>query len=92
MFEKQDLDQVLKKGSLLILEHGAYSDFGYTGPLRLLGDYTKRELVDGFVAQCEVGASTFDFIGWLVSSGKVEDAPAETWFIGEPGYGFGEYC
>lgn len=42
------LDAIHKAGSLLIIETGEYSDRSWDGPVRLLKDFTKREVIDRF--------------------------------------------
>lgn len=89
-----DLDQILRAGTLLILEHGEYSDFNYDAPLRLLKDFTKRELIDSFSKEWEQkdydSAFSFpnywDFAAWLVRSGRAEAAEnVTTWHLGSYG-------
>lgn len=87
-----DLSQVLKKGTLLIVETGCYSDFGYCGPVRMLGDYTKAELAEEFKKDFKPephayssAPTPYDFMPWLVRTGKAEDVPAESWHVGDYG-------
>jgi hypothetical protein len=86
-----DLSQVLEKGTLLIIETGCYSDFGYCDPVMLLGNYYKAQLAEEFVRDFKPRytgdtPSPGDFVPWLVSSGKAEHVDNVTaWHVGEYG-------
>ena len=62
-----DLTQVLTKGTLLIIEHGEYSDKSWQGPVRLLADYTKSDLSDQFLREWEHEdwPCANEFLPWL---------------------------
>jgi len=85
-----DLSQTLKAGTLLIIETGEYSDKQWNGPVRMLGDYTKKELAELFLREWapepekdwQTHARPENFLSWLVKSGKVEFVPAENWHVG----------
>lgn len=87
-----DLSQTLKKGMLLIIETGEYSDRDWGGPVRMLVSATKQELVDAYRAEWnkkdfpdgwrdEVNPD--DFMPWLIKTKRaeaVEDCTA--WHVG----------
>ncbi len=45
---KEDLNYILEKGSLLVLEHGEYSDRRWDEPIRMLKTVTKGDLAEAF--------------------------------------------
>ena len=84
-----DLDQVLKKGTLLIIETGEYSDYRFGGPVRMLKDITKFELVDAYKREWkpefkwEAAPGPDGFLPWLISAGWAESvSDVHSWHIG----------
>lgn len=87
-----DLNQVLKKGTLLVIETGAYSDRNWEGPVRLLKDFKKADVVDFFLKQWKkppddvwntYGPSPDEFLPWLVKNRYVEAVDGvSTWHVG----------
>ena len=89
-----DLSQVLKTGTLLVIETGEYSDRNWFGPVRMLIDATKQELADRYRAEWrkEDFPETYnwndkpnpdDFLPWLIKAKiaeHVEDITA--WHVG----------
>lgn len=83
--------RILRKGTLLIIEEGAHDEFTRSDPVRMLGDYSKDDLVEQF--KCEwkprpIGIPATepearDFLPWLISSGKAEPVSVESWDIGD---------
>ena len=80
-----DLTQALTKGTLLIIEHGEYSDKSWQGPVRLLADYTKSDLSDQFLREWEHEdwPCANEFLPWLVRTGKAESVDnIHRWHVG----------
>lgn len=87
-----DLSQVLKAGTLLIVETGEYSDSSWQGPVRMLKDATKGELADGYRStwkpedEWDKGPDPYDFLGWLIKEGWAEDInDVHSWHVGSYG-------
>ena len=87
-----DLSQVLKKGTLLIIETGEYSDRRWNGPVRMLGDFMKADLAERFKAgwkpkkEWEDKPSSEDFLPWLIEQKLVEHVDdVESWHVGSYG-------
>lgn len=90
-----DLLQKLKKGTLLVIETGEYSDRTTFDPVRLLVTTTKQELVDAFRAEWkkedypdswrdEIGPECF--LPWLVKTKRVEAVDnVHSWHVGSYG-------
>lgn len=89
-----DLDQVLKAGSLLIIETGEYSDSSWAGPVRLLKDARKADLAETYrdewkpdpARPWEDHAEPHGFLPWLIKAGwaeAVEDV--HSWHVGSYG-------
>jgi len=87
-----DLTQVLKKDTLLIIEIGEYSDRSWFQPIKMLADYSKEELVkefrNSFIPTYPGDEpEPYDFLPWLVKSGKAEHLEeVHSWHIGSYGY------
>lgn len=87
-----DLSQVLKKGTLLIIETGEYSDRDYHGPVKLLRTFTKQELADSYRTEWKKEdykdsyrdePNPDDFLPWLVKSKRAEHVDnAHSWHVG----------
>ncbi len=86
-----DLDQVLKRGQLLIIETGEYSDKSWDGPVRLLKSFKKSDVVALFQAQWkksnddpwESGPSAEKFLPWLIKRRYVEAVDnVHSWHVG----------
>lgn len=86
-----DLSQVLKKGTLLIIENGEYSDRNWGGPVKLLHSFTKQELADAYRAEWkkedypdgyrdELGPE--DFLPWLIKSKRAVHVDVHAWHVG----------
>lgn len=88
-----DLSQVLKKGTLLVIETGEYSDRGWSGPVRMLGDYSKADLAEQFRQEWKPidpwdgdKPRPDDFLPWLIKVGKAEDVEdVHSWHVGSYG-------
>lgn len=88
-----DLRETLKKGSLLVIETGEYSDRSWANPVRMRKSATKSDLVDAFRAQWKPSESTWndkpdpsEFLPWLVAAGWVEDVDnVAAWHVGSYG-------
>lgn len=87
-----DLRQVLKKGALLIIETGEYSDRSWNGPVRMLKDFAKVDLTEDFKREWkpqnkwEHKPSPDDFLPWLIRTGRAEDVEGvEAWHVGSYG-------
>ncbi len=88
-----DLSQILKNGTLLIIETGEYSDSDWGGPVRMLADYTKAELAEQYVKEWkpeydgQTGPDPMDLLPWLIRTGKAEAVDnVETWWVGAYSY------
>lgn len=89
----QDLSQVLKKGTLLVIETGEYSDRNWFGPVRLLKDTTKAKLVEAYKKEWVKEPDSWrdapdpdGFLPWLVKSKRAEDvANVHSWHVGSYG-------
>ena len=85
-----DLDQVLKKGTLLVIETGEYSDRSWDGPVRLLKDFKKADVVAKFRAQWKkpddgwtIAPSAEEFLPWLIKRRYVESVDdVSSWHVG----------
>lgn len=86
-----DLQQVLKAGTMLIIETGEYSDRGWSGPVRLLKDTTKAALAEAYrenwrpdlKEDWRTGPSGDDFLPWLIKAGWAEDVEnVHAWHVG----------
>ena len=91
MFTFADMDQMLEKGSLLIIETGEYSDRMTEGPVRMLADYKKSDLATEY-ADTWKPTDDYDekptpgaFLSWLVATGKAEAVDCEFWHVGSYG-------
>jgi hypothetical protein len=87
-----DLSQILKKGTLLIVETGEYSDRSWGGPVRLLKNATKADLANAYKREWkpenkwEDEPNPGDFLPWLVRSGRAEEVDdVHSWHIGSYG-------
>lgn len=73
-------------GTLLVLEHGAYSDFTYVGPFRVVRTFDQMAVRDRYAHERK-SLSPSGFIAWLATEGYIEDIPGSvTWDLG--GYEF----
>ncbi len=85
-----DLSQTLKKGTLLIIETGEYSDREWGGPVRVLKTATKAQLADDYRREWKKTPDSWDeepdpygFLPWLISSGRAEDVEnVHSWHVG----------
>lgn len=87
-----DLRGTLKKGTLLILETGEYSDSSWHGPVRMLKSAAKADLVEAFkqewkpTNEWDDEPSPSDFMPWLIKAGWAEDVKnVEAWHVGSYG-------
>ena len=89
-----DLSQILKAGTLLVIETGEYSDRCWTGPVRMLRDATKRDMAEAYRAQWTKpvddewaeGPDNYGFLPWLIKEGWVEHVDDVTsWHVGSYG-------
>lgn len=73
---RTDLDQILTKGTVLLLETGEYSDYSVENPLVILMDFSKRKVAEEYRIYCALGGEEPDpgyFGAWLITQGYVED-------------------
>ena len=88
-----DLSQVLKKGTLLVIETGEYSDRNWFGPIRMLKSATKEKLVGEYKDQWVQEKNSYQdkpdcdgFLPWLIKSGYAEDVDnVHSWHVGSYG-------
>lgn len=88
-----DLSQTITAGSLLVIETGEYSDYSAGNPVRVVRDFTKREVVQEFVTNwnpeqyhCEDEPRPEYFLPWLTANGYVVDVDTvERWHVGQYG-------
>jgi hypothetical protein len=89
-----DLSQSLKKGTLLIIETGEYSDHSRDGPVRLLKTFTKAQLADDYRSEWrskdkddwDDRPNPYDFLPWLIASGRAEYVEnVHSWHVGSYG-------
>jgi len=86
-------DHEFKKGDLLILETGEYSDRQWYGPLKFLCGTSKSKLVEEFRKQWKKDPSGYrdkpnsdDFLPWLIKAKKVKEIEnVQTWHVGSYG-------
>lgn len=86
-----DLSQVLKKGTLLIIETGEYSG-NYGGPVKLLRSFTKQELADAYLVEWKKEdypdnyrdePNPDSFLSWLIKSKRaVAVDNVHSWHVG----------
>jgi hypothetical protein len=84
-----DLSQVLKAGTLLIVESGEYSDSRWAGPVRILKDAVKADLAEAYRREWkpendwEDRPSPDGFLPWLVKTGRAEEVDnVHAWHVG----------
>ncbi len=83
-----DLSQRLKKGTLLIVETGEYSDRKWLGPVRMLKTVTKAKLAEDYRREWKKSSwcdtpNPDDFLPWLIASGRAEDIEnVHAWHVG----------
>lgn len=85
-----DLSQILKAGTLLITESGEYSDRDWSGPVRLLRDFSKQNLADDYRKEWVKDPNDYydqpnpdGFMPWLVKSGRAEHVDnVHVWHVG----------
>lgn len=88
-----DLSQTLKKGTLLIVETGEYSDRCWDGPVRMLKTITKADLAEKYREEWKPDPrwpnekpGPSDFMPWLVKAGWAEAIKNfESWHVGSYG-------
>jgi hypothetical protein len=88
-----DLSQVLKAGTLLIIESGEYSNLDWSGPVRLLRDCIKQELADDYRREWVKGEDDWrdkpdpdGFLPWLIKTGRAEAVDdVHCWHVGSYG-------
>jgi hypothetical protein len=84
----------IKAGTILVITHGEYSDYGYSGPFHVLKDFDQAEIAEEFRNAWKAlphdkwdRASESDFMNWANREGYIEDvANGWSWHVG--GYGF----
>ena len=87
------LDAKMKKGTLLVIETGEYTDRSWSGPVRLLKTASRRDLAEAYKAQWTKKDDDWEdcpdpsgFLAWLTSAGWVEDVEnVESWHVGSYG-------
>ena len=80
-----------KPGTILLLESGEYSDFGYCAQLVTLCDLDLREAVQEYKDQYKPKdewdrPSEYGFSGWLCATQKCAGLECETAHVGSYGY------
>lgn len=81
---------VYPKGTILLLEEGEYSDFGYVAHLVTLQDLDVREAIDRFKEQYEAEDSwdtprPSSFVAWLIATQQCAPLVCQTLHIGSYG-------
>lgn len=82
----------IRAGTVLVFDHGEYSDYSFTGPFRVLKDFDQAEVSEQFREQWKApnewrnNPDESEFISWMNLTGYVEDLPSHQWHIGS--YGF----
>lgn len=84
----------IKAGTVLVFDHGEYSDYSFSGPFRVLKDFDQADVAEKFRddwrsqprEEWNDTPSETDFIAWMNKNGYVEDMPSHQWHIGA--YGF----
>src|SRR6185312_10920888 len=89
----QDAAMKIKRGTLLVLETGEYSDYTFHGPFRVMKGFDEVKVVDLHRKQWkpenpewDTEPDTDSFMGWLTAQGYIE--PVEnlvSWHIGSYG-------
>ena len=84
------MDHIYKVGTILLLETGEYSDYGYCGQLVTLCDLDLREAMDEYKGQYKAkgewdGPDQSGFVGWLCSTQKCAALECQTAHIGSYG-------
>ena len=87
-----DTSQTLKKGTILIIETGEYSDRHWHGPVRLLKTTTKEKLAADYRRtwkpqnEWEDRPEPSGFLPWLVQTKRAEDIEnVHAWHVGSYG-------
>lgn len=87
-----DLTQIIKAGTFLMICHGAYSDREVNDPVRVLRDFVKAEVAEEFKKQWTPETEWDDhpkpeeFLPWLVKAGYVAAVDCVTrWRVGAYG-------
>lgn len=81
---------VYEAGTVIALATGEYSDFGYIGHVKALGELDVPALMQEYRDQYEPKdewdeADPHGFLGWLISTGKVEAFDCQECHIGSYG-------
>lgn len=86
-----DLNVTLKAGTLLVIELGEYSDYTYDGPVRVVRDFVKADVVEAYRAAPPANdwsgpAEPGEFLAWLIKEGYVEALDdVHSWHVGSYG-------
>lgn len=88
-----DLSQVLRAGTLLIVETGEYSDSSWHGPVRMLKDAVKSDLAEQYKVDWKqmdeddwrTEPYPTNFLPWLIKSGWAEAVDVHSWHVGSYG-------
>jgi hypothetical protein len=81
----------IEAGTILVLEHGEYSDYSFDGPVRVVKDFDQKEVCDAFLAQWTKGTGSdwrpypdeSQFIAWLTKEQYVESMDnVHSWYLG----------
>lgn len=85
----------MKAGELLILSHGEYSDYSYSGPFRVLKDFDPKEQADECreywrqlpeSERCwQEGPDSSNYIAFLHARGFIEDVDCTEIHVGSYG-------
>ena len=74
----------VKKGQLIILEQGTYSNQQYSGPFRVLKGFDWAERINAFKAEIKPKSdSVGNFVEWMATSDFVETVICDRHWIGE---------
>lgn len=80
----------IKKGELLTIAMGEYSDFTVSGVFRVLENFEPQEVIDAYLEahpdeRGSYSANFSEFIGWLATSKRIEGLDSREWHIGSYG-------
>lgn len=89
---RADLDVPFKVGDLLIIETGEYSDSSWAGPVRVIREFTRRDVGERYRKEgkpdysWEEKPGPHGFLPWLVKERYVEAVDnVHSWHVGSYG-------
>ena len=85
-----DMQTDIKKGELITIATGAYSDYSISGVFRVLADFNPQEQMEKFAAETpleddDTYRDLSEFIAWISRSGLLEPLESREWHIGSYG-------